>query len=301
MNRAAIDIGSNSILLTIVDGRGAVRVDEARVAGLGRGLGDRGLFAPDRMSAAEAILGDYVSLARSHGIEPEAIRVVATSAARRAMNAETWFDKLQRSLGLRIRVITGDEEARLTWLGALRDLKLPSGPQLVVDLGGGSTELVLGEDGLVLRRASVELGSVRLTESFLPGSLRGQPDPGGLTRMRHHIDAVLDRFVFDPAPRVVIGVAGTVTTLSTMALGLHHYDADRVHGSRLTRVDLARSVDRLLDASPDERRALVPAAPERADWLVAGATVLDRVLAAVRRPSLVVSDRGLRYGLLAIP
>src|SRR5690606_29532776 len=114
-------------------------------------------------------------------------------------------------------------------------------------------------------------------------------------------DAELARFPLDPAPRVVIGVAGMVTTLATMALGLERYDAEVVHGSRLTRVDLARAVDRLLPASPAERRALVPAAPDRADWLVAGATLLDRVLGAARRPGLVVSDRGLRYGLLSIP
>lgn len=301
MARAAVDVGSNSILLTIVDDGGVVCVDEARVVGLGRGLGDRGLFAPDRLAAAEEVLTDYVARARSHGIAPEQVRAVATSAARRAMNAPTWFAKVQRELGLRIRVITGDEEARLTWLGSLRDLQLPPGPRLVVDLGGGSTELVLGEDGVVSRRVSLEIGSVRLTEAFLPGSLHGAADPGGLARMRHHIDAELAAFPMSPAPRVVIGVAGTVTTLATMALGLARYDAERVHGSRLTRVDLARFVDRLLAATPDARRAMVPASPERADWLVAGATVLDRVLAAARRPSLVVSDRGLRYGLLALP
>lgn len=299
MPRAAIDIGSNSLLLTVVDDDARVVHDEARVVGLGRGLGDRGLLAPDRMSAAEGVLTEYVATAKRLGVEPWAIRAVATSAARRAMNAQTWLAKVQRRLGLRVRVIAGEEEARLTWLGALRDLDLPEGPILVVDLGGGSTELVLGDADRVLTRVSLEIGSVRSTEAFLPGSLTGMTDPGGLARLRQHVDIEVAKVALAPAPRVVIGVAGTVTTLATLALGLDRYDPDAVHASRITRVDLARFVDRLLPASLDDRRAMVPAAPDRADFLVAGATILDRVLAAARRPGMTVSDRGLRFGLLA--
>lgn len=298
MARAAVDIGSNSLLLTIVDDDGRIVHDEARVVGLGRGLGDRGLLAPDRMAAAEAVLDDYIAIAQRHGVEPWSIKAVATSAARRAMNAQTWFGKVQRRQGLRVRIISGDEEARLTWLGALRDLELPDGPRLVVDLGGGSTELVLGDGERVIQRVSLEIGSVRLTEAFLPESLSGPTDPGGLARLRNHVDIEVGKVSLDPAPRVVVGVAGTVTALAAVSLGLPRYASEQVHGSRLTRVDLARFIDRLLPATPDERRALVPAAPERADYLVAGATILDRVLAAARRPGMVVSDRGLRFGLL---
>lgn len=298
MARAAVDIGSNSLLLTIVDDDGRIVHDEARVVGLGRGLGDRGLLAPDRMAAAEAVLDDYIAIAQRHGVEPWSIKAVATSAARRAMNAQTWFGKVQRRQGLRVRIISGDEEARLTWLGALRDLELPDGPRLVVDLGGGSTELVLGDGERVIQRVSLEIGSVRLTEAFLPESLSGPTDPGGLARLRNHVDIEVGKVSLDPAPRVVVGVAGTVTALAAVSLGLPRYASEQVHGSRLTRVDLARFIDRLLPATPDERRALVPAAPERADYLVAGATILDRVLAAGRRPGMVVSDRGLRFGLL---
>lgn len=298
MPRAAIDIGSNSVLLTVMSDEGVVLHDEARVVGLGRGLGDRGLLAPDRIAAAESALSDYVATAQRLGVEPWAIKAVATSAARRAMNAQTWFSRLQRRHGLRVRIVSGDEEARLTWLGASRDLELPPGPRLVVDLGGGSTELVLGDAERVVHRISLEIGSVRLTEQYLASSLSGSTDPGGLARLRNHVDVEVAKVALDPLPRVVVGVAGSVTTLASMVQGLATYDGARVHGSRLDRVDLARIVDRLLPASPDERRALVPSAPERADYLVAGATILDRVLAAARRPSLVASDRGLRYGLL---
>jgi exopolyphosphatase/guanosine-5'-triphosphate,3'-diphosphate pyrophosphatase len=290
------------VLLTVMDVDGRVVHDEARVVGLGRGLGDRGLFRPDRIAAAEEALLDYLNIAKQHGVEAWSIKAVATSAARRSMNAETWFAKLQRKHGLRVRIISGDEEARLTWLGSQRDLELPEGPRLVVDLGGGSTELVLGDREQVTRRVSLEIGSVRLTERFLmaPGaSTPGIVDPGGLAKLRKHVEIEVSKVELDPAPRVVVGVAGSVTTLAATRLGLEAYDADQVHGCALSRVDLARFVDRLLPATPEQRREMIPSAPDRADYLLAAAIILDRVLAASRRNQLVVSDRGLRFGLLA--
>jgi exopolyphosphatase/guanosine-5'-triphosphate,3'-diphosphate pyrophosphatase len=301
MPRAAIDIGSNSLLLLVVGDDGRVLHDEARVVGLGRGLGDRGLIASDRLEAAEVVLGAYVATAARLGVEAHQIRAVATSAARRAMNAPTWVSRLQRTHGLRVKIISGDDEARLSWLGACRDLDLPTGPLLVIDLGGGSTEVVLGEGERILGRISLEIGSVRLTEQFLRPGANGAIDPVGLARLRNHVDVEVAKVHLDPMPRTVVGVAGTVTTLATLALGLRSYDAALVHGSKITRADLVRAVDQLLPATPEQRRALVPASPERADFLVAGAVILDRVLAASRRQQLVVSDRGLRYGAVVSP
>ncbi|TVQ92194.1 MAG: hypothetical protein EA397_07485 [Deltaproteobacteria bacterium] len=295
MPLAAIDIGSNSLLLTIVDDAGEVVVDLAEVVGLGRGLGDQGLFRPDRMEAAEEVLRAYVDLARTHGIQPWSIKAVATSAARRSMNASTFFRRIQRDLGLKIRIITGDEEARLTWAGALRDLELPEGPLLVVDLGGGSTELVCGTHLATSTRASLEVGSVRLTEAFLHGDL---VDPSMLSKARSHVDKLLAPIDLQPSPRTVLAVAGTATTLRCMVLGLRTYEPDLVHGGKLTRADLATLIDRLLPANASQRRELVPTSPARADYMLAGALILDRVLGKARRPAMVVSDRGLRFGLL---
>lgn len=306
MNRAAIDIGSNTLLLVVVDDTGAVLHDEARVVGLGRGLGDRGVFAPDRLAAAEEVLRSFVGTARRFGIEPWAIEAVATSGGRRAMNAGTFFERIRRDTGLRVRIVTGEEEAHLTWLGAQRDLFGPGGegpeaPLLVVDLGGGSTELVLGEGERVFHRVSLEIGTVRLTEQLLcqRGRVPDRFDAGQVARLRERVEMELEKARLDPLPRTVVGVAGTVTTLAAMQLGLERYDSARVHGSTLSRVDLGRWADRLLAADAAQRRQLAAVSPERAEWLLAGAVVLDRVLAAAKRPSLVVSDRGLRFGLLA--
>lgn len=296
MPRAAIDIGSNSILLTVVDDADRIVHDEAIVVGLGRGLGDRGLIAPDRIKAADDVLKGYVRVAQTHGVAPIDIRAVATSACRRAMNAQTWLQRVQRKLGMRVRIISGDEEARLTWRGALRDLALPEGPVLVVDLGGGSTELVLGEGARVLSRGSLEIGSVRLTEKFLG---TGVHDRSGLGHLRKEVDLEVAKLSIHPLPRTVIGVAGTTTTLAAMAQGLTRYDSAAVHGARLTRVDLAAFIDKLLPLQPDQRRQLAAVSPERADYLLAGAVILERVLAASRRQAYLVSDRGVRFGLLA--
>ena len=303
MPRAAIDIGSNTLLLTLVGDDGAILHDEATVVGLGRGLGDRGDFQPDRMRAAEDTLERYAAVAADQGIPPHRILAVATSAARRATNALSFFEEVQARTGIRVRVISGDEEARLTALGAFRDLSVPYGPRLVVDLGGGSTELVLCDGDDILSRASLEIGSVRLTESFLldgtstwsPGSV----DATMLGRLRRRVDEVIATFTLDPRPRTVVGVAGTATTLAATALNLGTYDASRVHGTLLTRAELARRIEILMPATREARRSMIPTSPERADFLLAGATILERVLAATACPHLVVSDRGLRYGLLS--
>jgi exopolyphosphatase/guanosine-5'-triphosphate,3'-diphosphate pyrophosphatase len=296
MPNAAIDVGSNSLLLTVMGDGGVVLHDEARVVGLGKGLGDRGLFQPDRMKAAEEVLADYVATAAGLGVPANRIRAVATSAARRAMNAETWLARVKRNLDVEVRVISGEEEADLTWAGARGGLDLPAGAWLVVDLGGGSTELVLGDAGGAQRRASLQLGSVRLTEDLLGAD---KIDPTALARARSWVDVELARFPFDAAPAAVVGVAGTVTTLVTVARGHDRYRRDDVHGQVLTRADLQRAIDRLAPATPEERRRMVPASPERANYLVAGATILDRTLAAARKDALIASDGGLRFGLLA--
>jgi exopolyphosphatase/guanosine-5'-triphosphate,3'-diphosphate pyrophosphatase len=254
------------------------------------------------MAATEAALKDYVATAGRHGVPAGSIRAVGTSSARRATNATAFLDHLRHTFGLRVRIVSGDEEARLTWLGALRHLELPDAPVLVIDLGGGSTELVLGHRDTVHLQVSLELGSVRLTERFLcppRSSFPARIEPGALEEVARHVDRELSRVTIRPTPTTVVGVAGSVTTIAATLLGLDRYDGARVHGSIVERADLARLVERLAAADPVERRALVPTAPDRADWLPAAGVILDRILAASQATRLVASDGGLRFGLLA--
>ncbi len=293
--RASVDIGSNSLLLLVVDGDGRVVHDEARVVGLGRGLGERGMFRPDRMEAALSVLSEYAAIAQQHGVQVESVRAVATSASRRAMNAATFYATVRARTGLRVEVVSGEEEARLTWRGGASGLDLPEGPVLLCDPGGGSTEVVLGEGESLHTRISLEVGTVRLTERFLG---YGTVDPVSLARLRAHVDAEVARVSLPAFPRAAIAVAGTATTLAAMELGLDAYDGTRVHGSTLTAGALRTWTDRLLAADPDARRAWARPSPERADTLLAGAVILLAVLERARRPAWRVSDRGLRWALV---
>jgi exopolyphosphatase/guanosine-5'-triphosphate,3'-diphosphate pyrophosphatase len=295
MRKAAVDIGSNSILLAILDEDGTLLIDRAEVIGLGRGLGDRGLFAPDRMKAAESVLAEFVALAGAHGVPAHAIKAIATSGARRAMNARTWFGRVRRKTGLRVEIISGEQEARLTWLGAMRGLHLGPGPRLVIDLGGGSTELVLGEGDNMVFRDSLALGSVRLTETFLTEEVY---NPADLAKMKHHIDTQLSTLSLSTTPSYVVGVAGTVTSLTAMALGLKKFDAARIHGATLDRETLRKFETAFVNTDAEQRRNMVPMSPKRADYLLAGAMVLDRVLRMARSPGLLTSTGGIRYGVL---
>jgi exopolyphosphatase/guanosine-5'-triphosphate,3'-diphosphate pyrophosphatase len=295
MPRAAIDIGSNSLLLLVVGDDGAVVHDEARVVGLGRGLGDRGVFRPDRMEAALAVLGEYSAIARNLGVEPADVRAVATSASRRALNATTFYASVKARTGIRVEVVSGEEEARLTWLGGVDGLGLGPGTSLLCDPGGGSTEVILGEGPHIRSRVSLEIGTVRLTEQFLG---TGVVSASALARLRAHVEAAVDTLQIDAIPRAAVAVAGTATTLAAADLGLSSYDASVVHGSSLTAAALRRWTDRLLAAGPEERRRLVAVSPERADTVLAGAVILLAVLVKARRQAWRVSDRGLRFGAI---
>lgn len=296
MPRASIDIGSNSILLLVLGDDGAVLHDEARVVGLGKGMGDRGVFRPDRMEATLAALKDYAAKAYELGVYPPQVRAVATSASRRALNAVTFFQAVARQTGIKVEVISGDEEARLTWLGSIQGIELPPGPVMVIDPGGGSTEVILGEGNQIRERISLEIGTVRLTEQFLGYEVVDAP---AFARMRDAVVDAVDTLNLPVHPRSVVAVAGTVTTLAACDLGLERYDGARVHGSTLTLGAIRRWIDLLLEASPQRRRELVAVSPERADTLLAGTVILQAVLEKARRQSLRVSDRGLRFGALA--
>lgn len=293
--KAAIDIGSNSLLLLVMDGDRVVH-DEARVVGLGRGLGERGIFRPERMEAALAVLQDYATRARELGVPAAQIRAVATSASRRALNAATFYAQVQRTTGIAVQVIPGEEEARLTWLGGVSGIDVSPGPVVLVDPGGGSTEVIVGEGGHIHTRVSLEIGTVRLTDELLG---YGHVEPAALARARAKIDEAFASVQLPVVPKSAIAVAGTATTLAAATLGLTTYDPVQVHNSTLTAAHLRTWIDRLLAATPDQRRELLVVSPERADTALIGACILLRGLELTRRQAWRVSDRGLRFGLLS--
>jgi exopolyphosphatase/guanosine-5'-triphosphate,3'-diphosphate pyrophosphatase len=302
MPHASLDIGSNSILLLVVDDHGRVLHDGATVVGLGRGLGDRGLLRGDRVEHALEVLTGYVAIARGLGVAPRDIRAVATSALRRALNGPTFLARVREQLGVTVQVISGEQEAELTARGALTGLRLAPGPTLVVDAGGGSTELIVVKADpqlpgqlTILSRRSAEIGHVRLHERFFAA---GPARPQAVARARSFIADTLRAQPLDPMPRAVVAVAGTPTALAAAELGQGSFDGNAVHGLQLELFTLRRWIDRLLHIDLDQCTALLPATPERAETMLAGVLILEQVLVLTQRTNLLVSSRGVRFAIL---
>jgi len=295
-NRAAIDLGSNSVLLTVLSETGDVLHDEARVVGLGRGIGDDGLIQPARMEAAIKALVDYTIVAATHGVESRDVLAIATSASRRARNSDEFYQRVLSEAGLIFKIISGDEEARLTYLGAIDGLIDDDEPVAVIDLGGGSTEVVQGVGGKIQSGISLELGSTRLTEDFIG---HGKTDPIAYNKLKGRVAEVTDGLSVSARPKTVICVAGTATTLAAISIGLKSWDKSKVHGSTLTRQSLQLLIERLKIASKEERRQISEVSPERSDSLLAGATVIDKILDRLDANAAVVSVKGLRFGALS--
>lgn len=296
MNLATIDIGTNTTLLLVaaVDDAGAVRVleERAEITRLGRGIGAGGALGPEGIARTLAALTAFAEAARGHGAR---IFAIGTEALRRAPNASEFLSPAAGILGTTVEVIDGAREAALTFgavLAAFPDAR--AGDVVVVDIGGGSTEIVVAHVGDVGFRTSLPLGSVRLTERFV----RHDPaDDHEVAAIAGAVDAALAGVPF-PARAQLVGVAGTVTSLAAMAQRLTSYDAARVHGYRLPADALAREIERLRRATQPERERMPGLDPRRADVILAGGLILQRIASAMQVSEIRVSDRGIRWGLL---
>ncbi|MCE6994415.1 Ppx/GppA family phosphatase [Saccharothrix sp. S26] len=307
---AAIDCGTNSIRLLVADvttsdGGGRWLRDvhrEMRVVRLGQGVDATGELHPDAIARTRAALVDYTNTLRRKGTEH--VRMVATSATRDAANKDAFFDMTREVLGVEAEVITGDEEARLSFTGAVSDLDTDEGPFLVSDIGGGSTELVLGTwDGVrgeVEAARSVDIGCVRLTERCL------HSDPPTEAQVEQAVavtrDVLAEAFAAVPTSRAKtwIGVAGTVTTLVALAKELPRYDPQEIHLARLGLDRIREVTAKLLTMSHDERSALGPMHPGRVDVICGGALIV-RALADHLEPhgvtELVASEHDILDGI----
>lgn len=285
MRVAAIDCGTNSIRLLVADVDPAARTltDVERlmeVVRLGEGVDRTGRISPAAMARTLDAARRYGELCERHGVE--AIRFVATSASRDASNADEFVAGVKAAIGVAPEVVPGSEEAQLSFTGATGDLTgVHDAPYVVVDLGGGSTEIALGDSGTVEAALSVDIGCVRLTERHLAGD---PPSPPEIERATADIDAALDR-VAEQVPlalgRTLVGLAGTVTTVTAHALRLPAYDPAVIHGSVLTVEQVVAACDSLLHMPRPERAALPYMHPGRVDVIGAGALIWKRVVQRV--------------------
>ncbi|HEU4566716.1 MAG TPA: exopolyphosphatase [Marmoricola sp.] len=296
---AAFDCGTNSLRVLVADldpvsGTETEVLREMRIVRLGEGVDRTGRISDAAMRRVLTAVEDFAELVRDAGAA--AVRFCATSAARDAANAAEFMAAVRERVGVDPEVLDGLDEARASYAGATRSLPDAPAPRLVVDIGGGSTELILGDaEGRVLAEQSLDIGSVRLTERHLHDD---PPTPGQVAALVDDADAVLDRCRVPVADaRTVIGVAGTVTTVAAGVLGLPGYDRDAIHHAQLRATDVAATVDDLVGMDVAARRALGYMHPGRADVIAGGALILQRLLRRVMPDTLLVSEHDILDGL----
>jgi exopolyphosphatase/guanosine-5'-triphosphate,3'-diphosphate pyrophosphatase len=289
---AAIDCGTNTIKLLIGD-LPDVEVRESRVVRLGQDVDRTGRLADEALGRAFAAIDEYAALVRAHGADR--IRFCATSATRDSENAQVFSDGVFERLGVRPDVLTGAEEAQLAYAGTVRHLATrPAEPVLVIDVGGGSTELILG-DSAPSGAHSMDIGSVRLHERHLRDD---PPTEEQVAACVADIDAALDACPVDPAAAAtVVGIAGTVTTVAAGVLDLPAYDRDAIDQQELSIDDVHATVERIVAMPVVQRLELPYLHPGRADVIDAGALIFSRVLRRVRPDTVVISEADILDGI----
>ncbi|MEU1423831.1 MULTISPECIES: Ppx/GppA phosphatase family protein [unclassified Kitasatospora] len=301
---AAIDCGTNSIRLLVADldpETGAITDLDRRMVinRLGQGVDRTGRLHPDALARTFAACREYAEVIAGFGVAPERIRFVATSASRDAENSDEYAKGVRDILGVGPEVVSGEEEAHLSFVGATKELtggQFPA-PYLVFDLGGGSTEFVLGAEDVRAAR-SVDIGCVRLTERHFGGA--ELPSAEQVAEARAHVRAELDKaeeVVPLTGAATLVGLAGTVTTVSAIVQDLPGYDSERIHHSRITREDVARIASELLAATHAERAAIPSMHPGRVDVIAAGALELLEIMERTGAAELVVSEHDILDGI----
>ncbi|GAA3200433.1 Ppx/GppA phosphatase family protein [Actinocorallia longicatena] len=297
---AAIDCGTNSVRLLvadIVDGQLTDVEREMRIVRLGQGVDETGELAPEALERTFKEMRAYAELIERHGAE--SVRVCATSATRDARNRADFVAGVNDIFGVKPEVVSGEEEAQLSFTGATRDLVAlrPPRPYLVVDIGGGSTEFVVGASRVDAAR-SMDIGCVRMTERHFKGA--NPPSPEQISNAVADIDAAL-REVKETVPvaesRTLVGLAGSVTTVAAISLGLEQYEPDRIHLSRITAAQVHEITTKLLHMTHEERAAMGVMHPGRVDVIGAGALILDRIMREYRFGAVVVSEHDILDGI----
>ncbi len=296
-----MDIGTNSVRLLVAEVAGsrerpALETLHRRmtITRLGQGVDGSGVLREQAMERTLAALREYRALMELEGVQARS--AAATSAARDAVNADPFLDAAARVLGTAPRVISGREEAALSFLGATYDLgeqETAGRPVVVFDIGGGSTEIMAGRRGDILLERSLEVGCVRMSERFLHSD---PPARDELESMELYLDGIMTPLAEETAslgPGLVVGLAGTVTTLSGLNMGLERYHTEAIHHSRLRRGEVEAIYGRLSSLSLAERREFMRLEPGRADVIVGGAAVLRALMRAAAWEEVLVSEKDI--------
>lgn len=295
----SIDIGSNTVRLLIMEaddtGRFTEVASEKVICRLGEGINSGKRLLPHRIDLTLEVLQQFRDKCREHGDIP--LRVVATSAVREAANRDEFVRLARERVGMDVQVISWEEEARLTVEGVFWKLP-PSGKTLIFDIGGGSTEYIFSHDKQVHAFAGTSLGVVRLTEQFIT---QHPVDPTEIENLTNHVREELKQVrtrLGDPHPSVLIGTAGTVTTLAAIDRKIFPYDPEKIHGQTLPLKNIQRLFEDLKSKSLEERLAVPSLERGREDLIIAGTTLVLETMAAFDCSQLTVSEYSLREGIL---
>ncbi len=297
MRVGVVDCGTNSIRLLIADIEGTNFREVTRqmqVVRLGQGVDETNQFHPDAISRTFAAIDLYAAEIARRGVEK--LRFCATSATRDALNREVFVDGVKERLGIEPEVISGDEEARLSFAGATREFSRTDGPFLVVDIGGGSTEFVLGTDA-VESAISVNIGCVRMTERHFRND---PPTPDEIAIARRDIQNAIDiayASVDIKSAKTVVAVAGTATTVAAAALNLPEYDRYAIHLSRISAEQVHTVSNNFLNMKREDRAGLGYMHPGRVDVIGAGSLVLSEIMRATGAKEFVASENDILDGM----
>ena len=304
MKKASIDLGTNTCLLLVKDEE-TVLHDESTIVRLGQGVDQSKELHPEAMVRAKTCLQKYSEIAKKLGVNPSDIFAVGTASSRDAKNSASFYDSIEKEFGIRFRILSGDEEAKATFLGAaLPGIQVSK--MVVMDIGGGSTELVsLPKNADSIFGESLNIGAVRMTERFLKSDPSTDEEfwkcesaiDEALQSMKPWRDALNAKLSGSP---ILVAVAGTAVTLGMLQLGLLDFDRAQIDGMKITRGDAHRLVEELKWRTVSERQAMPGMEPKRADVILAGALIFWRAMETLDFKEAIISTRGLRYGVFAL-
>jgi len=294
--KAIIDVGSNSIKFFLgtlaLDGTVQTVLDENDIVRLGEGLRETGVISPEAMQRNSEAIVRFAAKARENGADE--IICVGTMALRNAKNTDEFVKLVKETSGVDLRVIPGDEEARLSYLAVLSALPLQGGKLAIFDTGGGSTEFVFGEGNEVSKRFSVDLGAIRITEKYFTKDPVSKSD---VTAAIAEIDDIFNENGVTGNIVQLVGMGGTVTTMGAVKHKMVTYDPDVIQGSTLTLTDVEEQIETYSSKTIEQRKEIPGLQPKRADVILAGACILKVIINRLNVSALTISDRGLRHGL----
>jgi exopolyphosphatase/guanosine-5'-triphosphate,3'-diphosphate pyrophosphatase len=293
---AILDIGTNSIkffLFGIENGNAETIIDTNNISRLGEGLQKTGKISNEAMDRNIKALSEFLEIAKEN--EVEEITAVGTMCLRTATNANEFIKRAKEELGLEIKVIPGEEEARLSYLAVLSTIGKTDKNIVVFDTGGGSTEFIFGEGTELVKKMSLNIGAIRPTEEFLHSNPVTDEE---VNKMLSFLKDFFDQHNLDGKADYLIGIGGTVTSMGAVMYKMTKYDPNKIQGSKLTLEEINNQINLYKSKTIEERKQIPGLQPKRADVILAGAAIVKTILEKFNKDYFIISDRGLRHGLM---